>query len=91
MTQTGSSTGNWAVLTHSLSNSLAQQRLVHTCCVSQVHISEMTQAKLQAVEIVVRGRHEEIDFENQKQDDTETSIKTILVLLRYRSIMLRKF
>lgn len=31
-----------------------------------------------AVEIVVRGRHEEIDFGNQKQgDDTETSIKTI--------------
>lgn len=31
-----------------------------------------------AVEIVVRGRHEEIDFGNQKAgDDTETSIKTI--------------
>lgn len=31
-----------------------------------------------ALEIVVRGRHEEIDFGNQKQgDDTETSIKTI--------------
>ena len=31
-----------------------------------------------AVEIVVRGRHEEIDFGNQKQgDDTETSVKTI--------------
>lgn len=31
-----------------------------------------------AVEIVVRGRHEEIDFGNQKAgDDTETSVKTI--------------
>ena len=31
-----------------------------------------------ALEIVVRGRHEEIDFGNQKQgDDTETSVKTI--------------
>lgn len=31
-----------------------------------------------AVEIVVRGRHEEIDFGNQKPgDDTETSVKTI--------------
>ena len=31
-----------------------------------------------AVEIIVRGRHEEIDFGNQKAgDDTETSIKTI--------------
>lgn len=31
-----------------------------------------------ALEIVVRGRHEEIDFGNQKAgDDTETSIKTI--------------
>ena len=31
-----------------------------------------------ALEIVVCGRHEEIDFGNQKQgDDTETSIKTI--------------
>ncbi|MCO8066803.1 phage major tail tube protein [Acinetobacter schindleri] len=31
-----------------------------------------------ALEIVVRGRHEEIDFGNQKAgDDTETSVKTI--------------
>ena len=31
-----------------------------------------------AVEVVVRGRHEEIDFGNQKAgDDTETSVKTI--------------
>ena len=30
------------------------------------------------VEIIVRGRHEEIDFGNQKPgDDTETSVKTI--------------
>lgn len=31
-----------------------------------------------ALEIVLHGRHEEIDFGNQKQgDDTETSVKTI--------------
>lgn len=35
-------------------------------------------AATSALEIVVRGRHEEIDFGNQKQgDDTETSVKTI--------------
>lgn len=49
-----------------------------TCCVLRVHTQRDDTGETSAVEIVVRGRHEEIDFGNQKQgDDTETSVKTI--------------